>query len=266
MSVRDQNVHSAYSAPIVSKAMRILRMVVRSNHNPGISEIASALSLAKSTTHGILAALETSGWVLRDPITRKYTCGHAVKELGTVANVKVPLVDQARPILEKLSSDLNEDVFLGILIGKNLLILDQAESAKELKVTAKPGTRLSMFAGSAGKIFLAHLERDEIKAILRNNKLPQFTPRSVNDPERYLEQLDQVRKDGIAVDIGEYIPNCRGIAAPIFYGKKNRRRMVAGFWLVSLDWHLSPFDLDTAKKKSLAAAESISKEISIHYG
>ncbi len=146
---------STYSAPIVSKAMKVLKMIVTSSRNPGISEIAAKLSLAKSTTHGILAALEESGWVLRDPVTRRYTCGHAVKDIGRFASVRIPLVEKARPHLETLAAELDEDIFLGICIGTQLLILDQMESSRDMKITARPGTRLPLFAGGAGKIFLA---------------------------------------------------------------------------------------------------------------
>ncbi len=152
--------NKAYSAPIVSKAMKVLRMIAASDKNPGISEIASKLSLAKSTTHGILAALEESGWVLRDPITRKYTCGYAAKNLGRTADIRIPLVFKARPHLEKLARELDEVVFLGICTGAQLLILDQVESSRDLKITAPPGTRLTVFAGAAGKIFLAHMDKE----------------------------------------------------------------------------------------------------------
>ena len=93
----------SYSAPIVSKAMRVLKMILTEPENPGISEIASRLNLAKSTTHGILAALEETGWVLRDPITRKYTCGFTTKKIAENAVVRISLVELARPYLEKLS-------------------------------------------------------------------------------------------------------------------------------------------------------------------
>lgn len=266
MSKKQESIHTSYSAPIVSKAMRILRMIVKSPKNPGISEIASKLSLAKSTTHGILAALEASGWVLRDPVTRAYTCGHAIKDLSTIANVRIPLVSIARPFLEKLSADLHEDVFLGVTTGQSLLILDQVETSKELKVTARPGTRLSIFAGAAGKIFLAHMDREEVSMLFRDHPLPKFTPQSITDPVRYKEDLDRIRVSGVAVDTGEYIPNCRAVAVPIFYGKKNRRRMVAGFWLVSLDWYLSPVGLDAVESLALETGEAISRAIGASYG
>jgi DNA-binding IclR family transcriptional regulator len=265
MSIRLESAQTAYSAPIVSKAMRILRMIVKAQANPGISDIASKLSLAKSTTHGILAALEASGWVLRDPVTRAYTCGHAVRDLAAAANVRVPLIAIARPYLENLCKELREDIFLGVLTGESLLILDQIETSKELKVTARPGTRLSMFAGAAGKIFLAYMDREELSKILDSQPLPRFTPDSITSPNEYLAEMDRVRQAGIAVDTGEYISNCRAVAAPIFYGKKNRRRMVAGFWLVSLDWHLSPITLQSVAKLAIETGESISRAISANY-
>jgi DNA-binding IclR family transcriptional regulator len=252
----------AYSAPIVTKAMRVLKLIATAPKNPGISEIAATLSLAKSTTHGILAALEESGWVLRDPVTRKYTCGHTVKHIGSVANVRVPLVDQARPYLEKLAMELDEDVFLGILTGNYILILDQVESSKELKVTARPGTRMPMFAGAVGKMFLAYQDRDTVMRILRRQQLPKFTARSVTDPARYMRELDHVRETGVALDHEEYMPNMRAVAVPIFYGKKNRKRMVAGFWIVGLDWHVNTAKMEKAARLAVRTAELVSQAIS----
>jgi DNA-binding IclR family transcriptional regulator len=252
----------AYSAPIVSKAMRVLKMIVSAPRNPGISEIASTLQLAKSTTHGILAALEESGWVLRDPVTRKYTCGHTVRHIGELASVRIPLVSQARPYLEKLARDIYEDVFLGIFTGHHILILDQVESAKELKVTARPGTRLPMFAGALGKMFLAYQDREMIQRALRTTKIPQYTPNTVTDPAQFLRDLEQVREAGIALDYEEYMPNMRAVCVPIFYGKKNRRRMVAGFWIVGLEWHNNPENMNVTARLAYKTGEAISAAIS----
>ncbi|MBI4962028.1 MAG: IclR family transcriptional regulator [Desulfomonile tiedjei] len=262
MTDKKTSINVAYSAPIVSKAMRVLKMIATAPKNPGISEIALALSLAKSTTHGILAALEESGWVLRDPVTRKYTCGYTAKHIGSVATVRVPLVDQARPHLEKLAEELDEDVFLGILTGNSILILDQVESSKELKVTARPGTRIPMYAGAVGKMFLAYQDRETVGHLLRTNPLPRFTARSVTDPVQYVRELDQVQEAGVAVDREEYIPNMLAVAVPIFYGKKNRKRMVAGFWIVGLDWHLNPEKMKKATRLAVRTGEAVSQAIS----
>ena len=262
MNSNEKAVSVSYSAPIVSKAMRVLKMILTENENPGISEIASKLKLAKSTTHGILAALEETGWVLRDPITRKYTCGFTTRKISQIATVRIPLVELARPYLERLSVELNEDVFLGMCGGTHLLILDQVECSKDLKITARPGTRLPLFAGGAGKIFLAYHDPDNLDDFLRENPIPRFTPYSITDPEAYMEQLKEIRELGIAHDHEEYLMNVTAIAAPIFHGKKNRRRMVAGFWLVGLDLADSPEKMQRAKELALETSESISRAIS----
>ena len=114
MSTKLLQGNPAYRAPIVLKTTELVEKIVTSNHHCGVTELASELSLAKSTTHGILAALEQSGWVLRDPLTKKYTCGHALQDLIRHADIRLPLVDISRPNLEKLSKELDEDVFIGI--------------------------------------------------------------------------------------------------------------------------------------------------------
>jgi IclR family acetate operon transcriptional repressor len=256
--------NKAYSAPIVSKAMKVLKMIAASPKNPGISEIASKLSLAKSTTHGILAALEESGWVLRDPITRKYTCGYAVRNLARAADIRIPLVIKARPYLEKLAKELDEVVFLGVCTGYHVLILDQIESSGELKITARPGTRLSVFAGSAGKIFLAHMDKEVLEKMVYSSPLPHFTANSVTDPDQFMTDLERIRESGVATDVGEYIFNLWCVSIPIFYGKKNRKRMVAGFWVVGLDSDQAPQRMQTASRLGRATGEALSRAMS-HY-
>ncbi|MGB6063565.1 MAG: IclR family transcriptional regulator [Desulfomonilaceae bacterium] len=262
MNSAHDSAYTKYSAPIVSKAMRVLKMIFTSPKNAGISEIAAKLSLAKSTTHGILAALEESGWVLRDPVTRKYTCGHAAKNLAANASVRVPLVEQARPHLEKLGAELDEDIFLGIGTGRQLLILDQIESSKELKIRARPGTRISGFAGSAGKIFLAYDDQEAVSRLIRSQPPPKFTPDSVTNPDKYLSDLDRVRAEGAAFDVGEYLPNVWCVAIPIFFGKKARKRMVAAFWVVGLDSELSAQRMKMAELLGRETGEILSKVIS----
>ncbi len=239
----------------------MLKMIVTSSRNPGISEIAAKLSLAKSTTHGILAALEESGWVLRDPVTRRYTCGHAVKDIGSFASVRIPLVEKARPHLETLGAELDEDIFLGICIGTQLLILDQMESSRDMKITARPGTRLPLFAGGAGKIFLAHHDREAVIRIVTAKPLPQFTTKSITDPEEYLAELDRIRESGVALDMGEYLPNVWSVGVPIFYGRRNRKRMVAGFWVVGINSAETAQRMQNAERLGRLTGEAISRSI-----
>lgn len=252
---------NTYSAPIVTKAIRVMRYIVTAERNPGISEIATKLGLAKSTTHGILAALEEAGWVLRDPITRRYSCGYALKQLLKRAQVRIPLVQKARPHLEKLAAELDEDVFLGICPGNFILILDQVASSREMRISARPGTRLPLFAGGAGRLFLAYENKDYVTKIIRTKGLPQHGPNSITDPKRYLKELQQVRETGVAIDMEEYLANVWAVAFPIFFGKKTRKRLVAGFWVVGINSETTAERMREAERLGKLTGDALSHDI-----
>jgi DNA-binding IclR family transcriptional regulator len=211
-----------------------MERLASSVHGESVTELAAHLGLPKSTAHGILAALEEWGWVLRDPLTRRYTCGYAFTELLGRAKVSVSLIDHIHPFLQDLATRSDEDVFLGAFSAQHIWILDQVESSKKLKVSTRPGTRLSIFAGAAGKVCLAFQDREATERLVRSHELPRFTPRSIVDPDAYMSALSKVREEGVAFDIEEYIPNVRAVAAPLFFRKGRRMRLVGGIWIVGL--------------------------------
>jgi len=257
--------NSYYSAPLAKKTVKILSRILTSAPNPGISELASDLGIAKSTTHGILTALEESGWVLRDPVTRRYTCGHALNHLSGTASVRLPLTRIARPHIEALAAAMDEDVFLGMFTVHSIVILDQAESPKRLKVSTRPGTRLPIFAGGAGKIFLAFHDEDALKEALESTEIPCFTSRSVTDPKVYMEQLTKIREQGYALDEGEYITDVNAISVPIFHGKSTRKRVVAGIWAVGLSSDLTWQKMEAMVDYALEIGSNITNAISEKY-
>ncbi|MDD3471993.1 MAG: IclR family transcriptional regulator C-terminal domain-containing protein, partial [Syntrophaceae bacterium] len=105
---------------------------------------------------------------------------------------------------------------------------------------------------------------EKIDEILEKYPLPEFTPNSITDPEEYKIELLKVRNEGVAHDAGEYLINVGCVAAPIFHGKKTRKRMVAGFWLVGLDWLKNPEKVEKGKRLAIEASQAISRAISNH--
>ena len=64
-----------YQAPSVKKAFQILGLLADNPHSMGISELAKRMGISKGTVHGITAALEDLGAIIRDPDTKRYTLG-----------------------------------------------------------------------------------------------------------------------------------------------------------------------------------------------
>jgi DNA-binding IclR family transcriptional regulator len=246
-----------YIAPSVKKAFEILRVVSQSRGGVGVSELARDLKMAKSTVHGIASALEELGAIVRDPLTKKYRIGPTLLELGRLAFSQIDVKDLARPFMVDLMEKTEESVFLGVLNGDRITILDIVESRKELKITSPRGTAISLFAGATGKVFLASMEEDQAIGIIRAKELSRYTKNTITDPEQYLEEIRRVRQAGYATDDEEYIMGVRAVAAPI----RGEGRLNSAIWVVGFKAGLDEERMESLIKETKAAAREIGRKI-----
>jgi len=206
---------SSYSAPSVKKAFKILQKISDSSTSLGVSELAKGLKIGKSTVHGITAALEELGVLVRDPLHKKYSLGYTLLELSRKAYKKFELRDIVRTPTERLMERVGETVFLGIMNGEHITILDVVESHNEMKITSPPGTRLPLLAGATGKIFLAQLEEKRVKEIVKKMGLKRYTSKSIVDSKKFFKEIEEAKERGYAIDDEEYMNGVRAIASPI---------------------------------------------------
>jgi IclR family KDG regulon transcriptional repressor len=204
-----------YQAPIVKKAFQILKTISTSGHGLRITEIASRLDISKSTVHGIAAALEDQGAIIRDPVSKQYTIGATLMELGKAAYERMDFKKAARPVMERLMEQCRESVFLGVRNGDTITVVDLVESRKDFKITSPIGTSLPLLAGAIGKIFLSGMTPRDAREYIRTKTLTRFTPNTITDPDLYFKALETVRNTGVAFDDEEYISGVRAVAAPL---------------------------------------------------
>jgi len=206
---------STYSAPSVQKAFKILHTIADSSSGVGVSELAKQLKIGKSTVHGITSSLEALGVLVRDPIDKRYNIGYTLLELGRKTYGRIEWREIARTPMERLMEKVGETVFLGIMNGDHITILDVVESHNEMKITSPPGTRLPLIAGATGKVFLSQFDEKKAREIIQKVGLIKFTSKSVTDPKTFLKEVVDAKGKGYAIDDEEYLLGVRAIAVPI---------------------------------------------------
>jgi DNA-binding IclR family transcriptional regulator len=246
-----------YRAPIVRKAFQVLRLVAATPHGLKLSEVARKLGIGKSTVHGIVAALEEEGAVVRDPRSKRFTLGMTVFELGRSMRARIDLKDAARPFLEDLMTHTLETVFLGVRNRDHVTILDTVESTQNFKITSPVGTIIPLLAGAIGKLFLATMPEDSVKELLNSRALPRYTEHSITDRCRYLEEIRKVRREGVAFDDEEYISGVRAVAAAI----KTDNQVSSAIWVVGFKPSLNDEKMNRVAARTKDAAEGISGRI-----
>lgn len=243
-----------YSAPSVVKAFKILETVSEAPFLLGISDLSKRLGIGKSTVHGITCALEETGLLRREGRTKKFGLGEALLKLSLKAHGELRLPELARPFLQKLVKQVQETAFLGLLKDDHLSIVDIEEGPGDMKITSPLGITLPMLAGATGKLILSHMDRQKALRMIVKKGLPRYTQRSIQEPDLYLREIEKVRRQGYALDDGEYLVGVRAVAAPIL----QKGNMVGATWVVGFESRINQERMPMIIEKTLKSAKAIS--------
>jgi IclR family KDG regulon transcriptional repressor len=216
--------------PAIDKCFAILDLYTRLKKPLGISEISKALNYNKSTVFNMVHTLNDLG-VLEKSGENKFQYGLRLYTLGKAAGKSSELISTVHPYLEKINQETKLSAFLGIRSGLRAVIIDKADMAFDIKIYSEIGMKIPLFAGAAGKVLLAQVPDAEVDDILAKNKLEKFTPNSCVNRNKYKTMIKQARRDGIAIDMEEYIEGIRGFAVPL---KIFRAHTQVAIWAIGL--------------------------------
>jgi IclR family acetate operon transcriptional repressor len=197
------------------RVVDVLDLLGESREGLGVREVARRLDVHPSTSSRLLATLAAGGLLERDDGSGRYRIGARVVGLAAAAVGRLPVVSQARPELEHLSSVSAETVNLAIRDGRHVVYVDQVTPAQTVVMASWVGRRSPVHASSSGKVMLAFGGDDVDAAVRALGRLERLTERTVTDRGRLLETLRQVRRQGYAASVGELEDGLVTIAAPV---------------------------------------------------
>lgn len=247
-----------YNAPALKKALDIIKLIVKENRPLGVTEIARALSLSKSTTFGILKSLEEESFALKIDATKKYVAGSELFELSKRVLRGADLTTIARSFLERLVDNVDESVFLGVREDDIVRVLEVVEPKRELKISSPVGARFRLITGVVGKIFLSTLDNEQLRTFLAVNELPRYTDNSITDVEKYVGEVELTRARGYALDFEEYLKGIRAVSTLIYSG----RFPIGALWVVGFTSSLSDDKLPHVITHLKQTAQEISLRLS----
>lgn len=221
--------------PAVDKCFAMLKLFAHSKKPLGVSDISKALNFNKSTVFNIVHTLDDLG-VLEKVAEGKFQFGTRLYILGRAAGRGSELIGTVHPYLEEINHHTKLSAFLGIRSGQTAIIIDKADAAFNIKIHSEIGMKIPLLAGAGGRAFLAQLSDAEVDEILSTTELKRFTPNACVNKKQYKEMVKQVRTDGIAIDMEEYIEGIRAFALPLNVKRANTQ---VALWVVGLKGQIS---------------------------
>ncbi len=197
----------------VDRAVTILEILARGGET-GVTELAAALGVHKSTAFRLTAALEMRGLVEQPGERGKYRLGLGLVRLAGAATVRMDLSQQSRPVCERLAVEVAETINVAILDDDQAVNIDQVFGPSALTTHNWVGQRTPLHATSSGKVLLAHLPAELLKKRLAA-PLERYTPRTVTGRKALAAQLEQILTDGFAFCIEELEQGLNAVAAPV---------------------------------------------------
>jgi IclR family acetate operon transcriptional repressor len=187
--------------------VRGLNLLERLAASPGglaLSDIAEQADLAPSTTHRLLQALQSQGFITQDSELGVWKVDVKTFRIGNSFLEARDFVATSRPFLRRLTALTGESANLGVRHGGSVVFLTQSESPQMMRMITRLGSRAPLHASGVGKALMAWLPDDILAQILEECGLESVTENTLATPEALNENLAEVRRQGFACDREEH--------------------------------------------------------------
>jgi DNA-binding IclR family transcriptional regulator len=190
----------------VDRAITLLElMAVRGE--AGVSELAAALDVHKSTAFRLLGALEEHGLVEQIGDRGKYRLGFGLIPLAGRVAERLEVTTQGRPVCEELASRLGETVNIAIPDRGYAVNVDQARGPAMVTTFNWLGRITPMHNTSSGKVLLAAALAEDPDA------MPDDVP--ARGRKKLTTELSRVSELGYAWSIEEFETGLNAVASPV---------------------------------------------------
>jgi DNA-binding IclR family transcriptional regulator len=195
----------------VARALSLLALFDEEHAIRPLRELVEAAELPKTTVLRLIQTMEQLGY-LHTRADGRYCLGPALIRLSRAVGLVWRLPQAADAGMSALREQSQETVNLYVLEGQSRVCVAQKEGRQNIRYVVPVGVPLPLWGGASAKVLLADGPPNLIDGALRaGNKDATYRA-------RFLEELERVRRDGLAVSHGEREPGASSVASPLRAG------------------------------------------------
>lgn len=208
-------------AGTLAKGMMILQCFVSDPRPHANSELAKRLGIPRPTVSRLCRTLQAMGYLDHDERLDRYFIGPAIVSLGYPYLINTPLLNQLRPAMQSMATQMKGAVSIGVAMDLDVVYLESCTHEQGTLKRPAVGAVRGIIETAMGRAFLASLEEK-----YRNEILDRIRVQRPNDHQRCLvgveESLTHYRKRGFAINLGDAGLGVLavGVASRIRYGSR----------------------------------------------
>ncbi|WP_394554898.1 IclR family transcriptional regulator [Agromyces sp. MMS24-JH15] len=205
-----------YRIEALAKGLDVLRLFDETTTSLKLREICDRTGIPMPTAFRVVATLEEGGFLERLP-DGAIQPGVAVLTLGSAALRGSSIAALSEQPLRHLAEETGETVNLGVLLGAQVLYLARLRNSDLVTANIQVGSTLPAPYTSMGKMLLAYLAPDELRARLADVSFGRDAgPHAVRSIDELEDQLAEFRRLGYAIQDEEVAAGLRSVSVPVF--------------------------------------------------
>ncbi|QLH81993.1 IclR family transcriptional regulator [Halosimplex pelagicum] len=179
----------------------------------GVTELAKELNCSKSTAHRQLTTLYNKEYLVKDG--SQYQIGYKCLDLATRVRDQINNYDVISEEIESLAEETGETAQFATEEHGRVVYLYKARGNQGVQTSSNVGTREFFHSTALGKVMMAYMSEERIDEIIDRHGLPAKTEKTVSDRESLMQDLEEIRERGYAIDDEENVHGLRCVAAPV---------------------------------------------------
>lgn len=236
----------------LARGLQILDLIANTPESMGVTELAAALNIDKSSASRLVKTLVNYGYLQQETRSRRYGLGARFYDVGWQLVNRMPIREKAQVHLLRLMQQSGECAHTAIYSEGKALIVDDVEGEASLRVVGGIGRRIPLHCTAVGKSLLA-FGQHPLPAVLEAR-----TAKSITDPVELDEHLGYIRRLGYAFDDEENDLGVRCLAAPVYGVTGN---MIATIGISGPSVRISSERMAALAALVMQAAEQLSAEL-----
>lgn len=211
-----------YIVPAVEQAIIILKLLESSSSTHlSLTEICKMSNINKSKVYSILNTLQKHGIITRNIAGSGYSLGPALISLSRKVLDNLNLPRLAEPILEELSEKTGGTAVFDLIMEDNVYTVAKAENKQDIGIAIRVGLKFPLTFAAHGKAIAAVMSDEDLMKLLSRPKLYFYGKPEYYNKEKLLKELEEYRKNGFALELGEINPGINTIASAVI-GPNNK--------------------------------------------
>ena len=212
---------SALFVSSFEKGLRVLETIGKVGESLSLSDVAERAGLDRSAAQRFTYTLHTLGYLIKDPLTKRYCLGPKSLELGSAYRRWDELITRSMPLLVECNTTSGETVCLARLDGQDVVYLFWLPGRHAAGIHIAFGSRLPASRAALGQAILSFTPRDKVRQPLAHSAVKTNADHEIIGSRDLGHRIAEIRDQGFAVACEEPTAGDISVAAPVFDHSKS---------------------------------------------